>query len=183
MKYWKTQYLAFWYWQKLNIVLRFICNWFYVRSSFEGRLCLLASSLALHTFCLDWTKHQRDYCALWPTTADYFIFTAGNFSAFAESENDCAHQPVSKTGMYQITVILALFLFLPKCRQALRINQQKGAVAMNRSSHLKPWAFPYRPTGPPWCDQSNRKHKNRGTPVKGGVSIWHREKHTSRISL
>ena len=54
---------------------------------------------------------------------------------------------------------------------------------MNRSNHLKPWGFPHRPTGPPWCDQSNRKHKDRGTPVKGGVSIWNRAKHMSRISL
>ena len=42
---------------------------------------------------------------------------------------------------------------------------------MNRSSHLKPWEFPQRPTGPPWRDQSNRKHRKHGTPVKGGVSI------------
>ena len=42
---------------------------------------------------------------------------------------------------------------------------------MNRSSHLKPWEFPHRPTGPPQCVQSKVKYKQYGTPVKGGVSI------------
>lgn len=42
---------------------------------------------------------------------------------------------------------------------------------MNRSSHLKPWEFPHRPTGPPWCDQSNGNRSKQSAPVKGGVSI------------